>query len=127
MFGYSPLAPVIIVRMPPRIWRDLARLGQLDHVHWRRAPPLLARPALQRRRKLPDRGVTRAAHRMLLTLAAMPCSDTTVILHRGVKLNLSSLMDRTIPVTGNPSKITVAFSPRNWAKRQRLATFGSVI
>jgi hypothetical protein len=52
---------------------------------------------------------------------------TTVILHRGVELDLSSSMDRTIPVTGNPSKITVAASPRNWAKRQRLATFGSVI
>jgi hypothetical protein len=38
-----------------------------------------------------------------------------VIVHRVMGLDLSSLTDRTIPVTGNPFNIAVAFSPRYWA------------
>ena len=57
----------------------------------------------------------------------MSCLGTTMIVHRVVELDLSSLTDRTIPVIGNPFNITVAFSPRYWAKRQRRASSGSVI
>jgi hypothetical protein len=43
----------------------------------------------------------------------MPCLGTTVMTHRVGVLELFSLTDRTIPVTGNPFNITVvAFSPR---------------
>jgi hypothetical protein len=48
--GDSPL----LVRMHPDVRRDLARLGQLDHVHGRRVAALLASPALQRCHKLLD-------------------------------------------------------------------------
>src|SRR3954452_19680677 len=44
-----------LIGMYPAIRRDLARLGQLDHVNWRRGAALLARAALQRGLKLPDR------------------------------------------------------------------------
>ena len=57
----------------------------------------------------------------------MPCLDTTVTVQRMGSLDLCSLTARTIPVTGNPFNITVAFWPRYWAKRQRRASFGSVI
>ena len=57
----------------------------------------------------------------------MPRLGITVMVQRVAGLDLSSLMDRTIPVTGIPSKTTVAFSPRSWAKRQCLTTFGSLI
>jgi hypothetical protein len=59
--------------------------------------------------------------------AAMPCLDTTVTVQRMGLLDLTSITERTIPVTGNPFNITVAFWPRNWAKRQRRASIGSVI
>ena len=57
-------ASPLFVRMYPQIRRDLARLGQLDHVHRRRiaAPP--ARPALQRGLELPERRVARPADRV---------------------------------------------------------------
>jgi hypothetical protein len=51
--GGSPL----FVRMHPEIRRDLARFGQLDHVHWRRVAAFAARSAFQRGFKLPDRRV----------------------------------------------------------------------
>jgi hypothetical protein len=40
---------------------------------------------------------------------------TTVTVHRAGVLDLSSLTDRTIPVTGNPFNINLALSPRYWA------------
>src|ERR1700682_6539342 len=43
--------------MNPDVWRDLALLGQLDHVNRRRVSPLLARAAFQRRFKFPDRRI----------------------------------------------------------------------
>jgi hypothetical protein len=42
-------------------------------------------------------------------------------------LDLSSVTDRTIPVMVDPVNVNVAFSPRYWAYRQRLASFGSVV
>ncbi len=42
----------------------------------------------------------------------MPCPDTTVTVHRTELLDLFSLTERTIPETGDPFSITVAFSPR---------------
>jgi hypothetical protein len=47
--------------------------------------------------------------------AATPCLGTTVTVHRVGVLDLSSFTERTIPVTGNPFNINVAFSPRYWA------------
>jgi hypothetical protein len=47
--------------MHPKIGRDLARLGQLDHVHRRRVAAFLARPAFQRRLKFPDWRIPRPA------------------------------------------------------------------
>ena len=57
----------------------------------------------------------------------MPCFGTTETIQRAGLLALTSMTERTIPVTGNPFNITVAFWPRYWAKRQRRASFGSVI
>jgi hypothetical protein len=57
----------------------------------------------------------------------MPCFGTTETIQRAGFLDLTSMTERTIPVTGNPFNITVAFWPRYWAKRQRRASFGSVI
>jgi hypothetical protein len=45
----------------------------------------------------------------------MPCLGTTETIQRIGVLDLSSLTERTIPVTGNPPIITVALSPRYWA------------
>jgi hypothetical protein len=45
----------------------------------------------------------------------MLCFSTTVTVHRVGLLDLTSITDRTIPVTGDPFNITVAFSPRYWA------------
>jgi hypothetical protein len=59
--------------------------------------------------------------------AAMPCLGTTVTVQRMGLLDLISITERTIPVTGIPFNITVAFWPRYWAKRQRRASIGSVI
>jgi hypothetical protein len=42
----------------------------------------------------------------------MPCLGTTETIQRVGVLELSSLIERTIPVTGNPFNISVAFSPR---------------
>jgi hypothetical protein len=53
--------------------------------------------------------------------------SATVTVHRVGLLDLTSMIERTIPVTGNPSNITTALSPRYWAKRQRRASRGSVI
>jgi hypothetical protein len=39
----EPAPSPLLVRMNPLIWRDLARLGQLDHVHRRRVAASLAR------------------------------------------------------------------------------------
>jgi hypothetical protein len=33
----------------------------------------------------------------------------------------------SIPVTGDPSMVSLIFSPRYWAKRQRRASFGSIV
>jgi hypothetical protein len=44
--------------------------------------------------------------------AAMPCLGTTVTVQRVGLLDLTSITERTIPVTGNPFNITVAFWPR---------------
>jgi hypothetical protein len=57
----------------------------------------------------------------------MPCFGTTETIQRAGLLDLTSMTERTIPVTGNPFNMTVAFWPRYWAKRQRRASIGSVI
>lgn len=59
-------------------------------------------------------------------LSNYPMSATLTV-HRVGLLDLTSMIERTIPVTGNPSNITTALSPRYWAKRQRRASRGSVI
>ena len=46
---------------------------------------------------------------------ATPCLDTTVTVHRVGEMDLFSLTERTIPVTGDPFNINLAFSPRYWA------------
>jgi hypothetical protein len=43
--------------------------------------------------------------------AAMPCLGTTVTVQRMGLLDLTSITERTIPVTGNPLNITVDFWP----------------
>ena len=45
----------------------------------------------------------------------MPCLGMTETIQRIGVLDLSSLTERTIPVTGNPRILTVALSPRYWA------------
>jgi hypothetical protein len=45
----------------------------------------------------------------------MPCLGTTETIQRIGVLDLSSLTERTIPVTGKPRNITVALWPRYWA------------
>jgi hypothetical protein len=45
----------------------------------------------------------------------MACLGTTVTVQRVGVVDLSSLTERTIPVTANPFNINVAFSPRYWA------------
>ena len=57
----------------------------------------------------------------------MLCLGITETIQRVGLLDLTSITERTIPVTGNPFKITVAFSPRYWAKRPRRASIGFVI
>src|ERR1700737_4775562 len=57
----------------------------------------------------------------------MPCFGTTETIQRIGLLDGTSITERTIPVTGNPFNITVAFSPRNWARRERRASTRSVI
>jgi hypothetical protein len=57
----------------------------------------------------------------------MPCLGTTETIQRVGLLDLTSITERTIPVTRNPFNITVAFWPRYWAKRQRRASIRSVI
>jgi hypothetical protein len=57
----------------------------------------------------------------------MPCIATTVMIQRLSVPDLSSLTDRTNPVTVAPIKFSVAFWPRYWAKRARLASIGSVV
>ena len=42
----------------------------------------------------------------------MPCPDTTVTVQRTGLPDLFSLTERTIPETGDPFNISVAFSPR---------------
>ena len=61
---WRPLPPIIVIRMYPRIRDDLPLFGQPDHMHRWRVSPLLARPALQRRLKLPYRRVTRTPDRI---------------------------------------------------------------
>jgi hypothetical protein len=77
------------------------------------APPQVSRSAY--------RNETRGGY------AAMPCLETTVTVQRMGLLDLTSITERTIPVTGIPFNITVACWPRYWAKRQRWASIGSVI
>jgi hypothetical protein len=50
--------------MHPNVRRDFPLLGQLDHVNWRRVPPLLARPAFQRRLQFPDRRIAQTPDRI---------------------------------------------------------------
>ncbi len=57
----------------------------------------------------------------------MPCLGTTETIQRIGLLDGTSITERTIPVTGNPFNITVAFSPRYLARRQRRASIWSVI
>jgi hypothetical protein len=57
----------------------------------------------------------------------MPCLGTTETIQRVGLLDLTSITERTIPVTGNPFNITVASSPpRYWARRQRRASARSL-
>jgi hypothetical protein len=51
----------------------------------------------------------------------------TVTIQRVGLLDLSSITERTIPVMVDPINVKVACSPRYWAYRQRLASFGSVV
>jgi hypothetical protein len=51
----------LLVRMHPDVRRDIALPRQPHHVHGRLVPPRSARPAFQRRLKLPDRRVARTA------------------------------------------------------------------
>jgi hypothetical protein len=62
----------------------------------------------------------------MVGLSNYPMS-ATVTVHRVGLLDLTSMIERTIPVTGNPFNITTAVSPRYCAKRQRRASRGSVI
>src|SRR6266403_176560 len=48
-------------------------------------------------------------------LACAPCLGMTKTIQRVGTLHLSSLTERTTPVTGIPFDINVAFSPRYWA------------
>ncbi len=57
----------------------------------------------------------------------MPCLGTTETIQRVGLLDLTSITERTIPVTRNPFNITIAFWPPYWARRQRRASTGSVI
>jgi hypothetical protein len=52
---------------------------------------------------------------------------TTVTIQRFGLLNLTSMTERTSPVTSDPLTVNVVFWPRCWSKRQRLATFRSVV
>jgi len=52
---------------------------------------------------------------------------TTVTIQRIGVLVLSSSTERTTAVTGSPSMVNFVFSPRNWAYRQRRASFGSMV
>ena len=51
----------LLFRMHPKVRRDLARLGQFDHVHRRSVAPLAARPAFQRCFKFSDWRIPRPA------------------------------------------------------------------
>ena len=44
--------------------------------------------------------------------ALIPCLDTIVTVHRMGALDLTSVIARTIPVTGSPFSTNFAFSPR---------------
>ena len=45
----------------------------------------------------------------------MPCLGITETIQRVGLLDLTSITERTIPVTVNPFIINVTFSPRYWA------------
>ncbi len=45
----------------------------------------------------------------------MPCLGTTETIQRVWLLDLTSITERTIPVTGMPFNINLAFSLRYWA------------
>jgi len=51
----------------------------------------------------------------------------TVMIQRLGLLDLTSMTERTSPVTSHPSTVKDVLWPRCWSKRQRLATFGSVV
>ena len=57
----------------------------------------------------------------------VPFLGTTVTVHRAGQLALCSLTARIIPVTGNPFNISLTFSPRYWARRQRRTSIALVI
>ncbi len=60
--------------------------------------------------------------------AAMRGLSTTVTIQRvGLLPDLTSMTERTNPVTSNPSTVKAVFRPRCWSYRQRIATFGSVV
>jgi hypothetical protein len=59
--------------------------------------------------------------------AAMPGLAMTVTIQRVGLLDLTSITERTNPVTRDPFSFKVVFWPRCWSYRQRLATFGSVV
>src|SRR3954453_20403459 len=63
---------------------------------------------------------------LMVGLSNYPMS-ATVTVHRVGLLDLTSMIELTIPGTGNPFNITTAVSPRYCAKRQRRASRGSVI
>jgi hypothetical protein len=67
-----------------------------------------------------------AAQGLDLGISTYPMS-ATVTVHRVGLLDITSIIEPTIPATGNPFNITIAFSPRYWAYRQRRASRGSVI
>jgi hypothetical protein len=41
--------------------------------------------------------------------------SATVTVHRVGLLDLTSIIERTIPATANPFNVNIAFSPRYWA------------
>jgi hypothetical protein len=57
-------APVIFIRMQPNIGRDLAVLGQPNHVNRWRVTRCAARPTFDHRFQLSDRRIARAPDRI---------------------------------------------------------------
>jgi hypothetical protein len=51
----------------------------------------------------------------------MPCSATTVTIQRVGRLDLSSITDRTNPVTVDPINVNLAFGPDIGRSRRKIS------